>query len=192
MSVSFTASQALFQLQDILVNCLDGEYCNSKIDDALGNDLEEVELDLSGKELNLDSAKEVDNNNAQNQVQVNQDLTVKDITVWRDLATSCIQRGHLQQQNILSFKPGPIAFVAIRTIDCTPLISLCVLFDRAMLRNTRKYPVAETHGFSDKINWDVILDELDNFVGLVIVSRILKQRIFDGKFVGINVGVPDV
>ena len=39
---SFTAPQALLQLQDISVDCSDGKNSNSEIDDALDNDLEEV------------------------------------------------------------------------------------------------------------------------------------------------------
>ena len=41
-SRSFTAPQALLQLQDILADCSDGKNSNSEIDDALDNDLEEV------------------------------------------------------------------------------------------------------------------------------------------------------
>ena len=39
---SFTAPQALLQLQDISADCFDGKNSNSEIDDALDNDLEEV------------------------------------------------------------------------------------------------------------------------------------------------------
>ena len=41
-SRSFTAPQASLQLQDISADCPDGKDFNSEIDDALGNDLEEV------------------------------------------------------------------------------------------------------------------------------------------------------
>ena len=41
-SRSFTAPQALLQLQHISADCSDGKDSNSEIDDALDNDLEEV------------------------------------------------------------------------------------------------------------------------------------------------------
>ena len=41
-SRSFTAPQALLQLQDISADCSDGKNFNSEIHDALDNDLEEV------------------------------------------------------------------------------------------------------------------------------------------------------
>ena len=51
-----------------------------------------------------------------------------------------------------------------------------ILFDEAMLRNIRKCTVVETLCISDKINWDVTLDELDKFIGLIIARGILGQR----------------
>ena len=45
-----------------------------------------------------------------------------------------------------------------------------------MLRNIRKCIVVETLCVSDKINWDVTLDELDKFIGLIIAREILGQR----------------
>ena len=45
-----------------------------------------------------------------------------------------------------------------------------------MLRNIRKCIVVETLCISDKINWDVTLDELDKFIGPIIAREILRQR----------------
>ena len=111
-------------------------------------------------------------------MQVNQDLIAKDETVWQALATSHVQRGRLLQQNIMSLKPGPTAFATIKTVDFNALASFCVLFDEVMVRNIRKCTVADSHDFSEKINWDLILNELDKFFGLVIVRGILGLRNF--------------
>ena len=108
-----TAQQALLRLQDISADCSDGKYSDSELDDSLTNDAQ-AELDSNGKEWNFDSPNEDDNSNSQNQVQVNQDLMEKDGTAWQTLAISHVQRGRLQQQNILSFKPGPTAFATSR------------------------------------------------------------------------------
>ena len=43
MSKSFTALQVLLRLQDISVDCSDGEDSNSELNDAMNNDLEKVE-----------------------------------------------------------------------------------------------------------------------------------------------------
>ena len=111
-----------------------------------------MKLDLSGEESGVNIANEDNDNNPPNQVQPNQDLTGKDGTVWQALATPHVQRGRLQQQNILSFKPGPTVFATSRIMKSSPLSSFRVLFDEAMLRNTRKCNVAEANRISDKIN----------------------------------------
>ena len=45
-----------------------------------------------------------------------------------------------------------------------------------MLRNIRKCTVAEAHRVFGRMNWDMTLDELDKFIGLVIARAILGQR----------------
>ena len=45
-----------------------------------------------------------------------------------------------------------------------------------MLKNIRKCIVVETLCISDKINWDVTIDELDRFFGLIIARETLGQR----------------
>ena len=77
---------------------------------------------------------------------------------------------------VMSFKPGPSAFATRKIIESCPLSSFCVLFDEAMLRNIRKCIVLETLCISDKINWDVTLDELDKFIKLIIARGILGHR----------------
>ena len=120
------AQQALLRLQDISAHCSDSEYSDSELDGALTNDAQ-AEVDLSGKESDVDSPSEDDDSDLQNQVQVNQDLIGKDGTAKQDrkrrnsLAISQVQRGHLQEQNILSFKPGPTTFATSRiTESSTP------------------------------------------------------------------------
>ena len=63
-------------------------------------------------------------------------------------------------------------------MESSPLSSFRVLFDEAMLINIRKCTVAEANRISNKINWNVTLDELDKFSGLVIAREILRQRDF--------------
>ena len=45
-----------------------------------------------------------------------------------------------------------------------------------MLRNIRKYTVAEARPVCGKINWDMTLDKLDKFIELFIARAILGQR----------------
>ena len=61
-------------------------------------------------------------------------------------------------------------------MESSPLSFFRVLFDEAMLRNTRKCTVVEARCISDKRNWDVTLDELDNIIRLIIARGILGQR----------------
>ena len=72
----------MLRLQDISVDCSDGEDSNSELNDALNNDLEEVELDSNGEESGVSSSED-DDNDPPNQVQVNQDFIGKDGTVWQ-------------------------------------------------------------------------------------------------------------
>ena len=61
-------------------------------------------------------------------------------------------------------------------MESSPLSFFRVLFEKAMLRNIRKCAVVETRCISDKMNLDVMLDELDKFIGLIIARGILGQR----------------
>ena len=74
-----------------------------------------------GKNSDVDRPSEGDDSGLQNQVQVNQDLIEKDRTAWQTLAIFHVQRGRLQEQNILSFKPGPTAFATSRITESSPL-----------------------------------------------------------------------
>ena len=76
----------------------------------------------------------------------------------------------------MSFKPGPTAFVTSRITESSPLSLFRGLFDEAMLKNIRKCTVAEAHCVSGRMNWDMTLDDLDRFIGLVIARGILEQR----------------
>ena len=146
-----TTQQALLRSQDISADCSDGEYSDSELGDALRNDAQ-AELDSSGEKSDVDSPSEDDDSDLQNQVQVNQDLIGKDGTAWQALAISHVQRGRLQQQNILSFKPGSTAFATSRITENSPLSSFRVLFDEAMLRNIKKCTVAKAHRVSGRMN----------------------------------------
>ena len=167
-----TAQDALLRLQDISVDSSDGEHSDSEHDDELIND---VEIDFSDRE-DSDSSNEDDDSDLQNPVKVNQDLIEKDGTAWQVLAGSHKQRGRLQQQNILNFKPSPTAYATSRIIESSPLLSFRVLFDEAMLRSIKKCAVAEAHCVLGRTNWDVTLDELDKFIGLLIAGEILGER----------------
>ena len=169
------AQQTLLQLQGISADCSDGEYSDSELDDALTNDAQ-AELDSNGEELDVGSPSEVDNSDLQNQVQMNQVLIGKKGTAWQALVISQVQRGHLQRKNILSFKPGPTIFATSRITESSPLSLFRVLFDEVMLKNIRKCIVAEAHSVSGRMNWDMTLDDLDKFIGLVIARGILGQR----------------
>ena len=80
-------------------------------------------------------------------------------------------------------------------MESSPLSSFRILSDEARLRNIRKCTVVETLCISDKINWDVTLDELDKFVGLIsdYCERDFRaEKCARGKFMAINMGISDV
>ena len=45
-----------------------------------------------------------------------------------------------------------------------------------MDKNIRKSTVTEAHRVSDRMNWDLTLDKLNKFIGLVIARGILTER----------------
>ena len=63
-------------------------------------------------------------------------------------------------------------------MESSSLLFFRVLFDEAMLRNIRKCTVVEARYISDKINWDVTLDKLDKFIGLISARGTLRREIF--------------
>ena len=69
-------------------------YCRSA-DDALDNDLEEMELDSRREESGVNSSSEDNDNDPPNQMQINQYLIGKDGIIWQALARSYAQRGRL-------------------------------------------------------------------------------------------------
>ena len=117
-------------MQDISADCSDGEYSKSELDNALTNNAQ-AKLNSRGEESDFDRPSEDDDSDLQNQVQVNQDLIGKDGTAWQALVIPLVQRGRLQQQNKLSFKPGPAAFATSIITESSPLSSFRGLFDEA-------------------------------------------------------------
>ena len=69
-------------------------------------------------------------------------------------------------------------------MESSPLSFFRVLFDEAILRNIRKCTVVEARCISDKINWDVTLDKLDKFIGLISARGTLRGEIFLWKVYG--------
>ena len=111
------AQDAFLRLQDISADSSDGEYSDTEHDDELIND---VKIDFSDGE-DSDSSNKDDDGDLQNPVQVNHDLIGKDGTAWQALGGSHVQRGRLQQQNVLNFKPGPTAYATSRIIKSSSL-----------------------------------------------------------------------
>ena len=108
-----TVQEALLQLQDISAECSYGEYSDSEPNDLFTDNIEEAELESSEEGSAANSASEDDDSHSQSQVR----LVRKKRNCLETLPTSHVQRGRLQQQNILNFKPGPTAFAAKRIIE---------------------------------------------------------------------------
>ena len=80
-------------------------------------------------------------------------------------------------------------------MESNPLPFFRILFDEERLRNVRKCTAVETRCISDKINWDVTLDELYKFIQLIsdyCERNFRAERFACGKFMAINLGISDV
>ena len=103
-----------------------------------------------------------------------QNLTGKKSS-WQKLCTLQTQRGHLQQQNVANFMPGPTTFETNRVIISKPIF-LRLIFSQAMLKNIQKCtPIAAQH-VTGNVKWNVTLYKLDKFIGLIINTGVLGHR----------------
>ena len=83
-----------------------------------------------------------------------------------------MQKGRLQQQNVVNIGPGPIAFA----IEGRPSSSFPIIFSEAMLQNIQQFTISEAQRVTGNIKWKVTLQELDKFIGLIIARGVLGQR----------------
>ena len=68
----------------------------------------------------------------------------------------------------MRIRPGPTAYASFRIIFDSPLLSFRILFHKPMLRNIQKSTTAEAQRVTGDPNWQISLDELEKFLGLMI------------------------
>ena len=76
----------------------------------------------------------------------------KDGSSWRKLSTFQVQRGRLQQQNVVNVRPGPTAIATNRVIEGSPSSSFRIIFSVAMLRNVQKCTISEAQRVTGDVN----------------------------------------
>ena len=59
-----------------------------------------------------------------------------------------------------------------RVIKARPSSSLQIIFSEAMLQNIQKCTISEAQRITGNINWNVTLQELDKFIGLIITKGV--------------------
>ena len=183
MSRRLTATQALGMLRDILSDCSDGEQPDDNMNDV---ENEVVQVTLSDEESsNSDNDDELDSGAAVSPNNVNIEAEEEDDEqIFRDKNGSCClalapnqaASRRLQQQNIMRVRPGPTAYASSRIIFDSPLSSFQILFNEAMLRNIQKCTNAEAQRVTGDPNWGISLDELEKFLGLIIVRGVIGGR----------------
>ena len=99
----------------------------------------------------------------------------KDGTVWKQCSSSNVQ-GRMAAQNIVRIKPGPTsyAFRNIKSGSCDTAFKL--LFDESMIRHIQKCTNAEGRRETNNESWNVSLEELEKFIGLIIYRGITGGR----------------
>ena len=100
----------------------------------------------------------------------------KDGSCCLALAPNQAASRRLQQQNIMRVRPGPTAYASSRIIFDSPPSSFRILFNEAMLRNIQKCTNAEAQRVTGDPNWGISLDELEKFLGLIIVRGVIGGR----------------
>ena len=85
-------------------------------------------------------------------------------------------KGRTQVQNIMKVKPGPTSYSAVRVQAGSPLSAFRIFFDESMLRYIQKCTNIEGQRAINSSDWNVTLDELEKFIGLIIVRGIINGR----------------
>jgi len=159
-----TAHQVLQRLQDIELDCSDGDLCDSE--DHLGYDVPPSAVESDEKTTVTDSSDKDTDHVAVTDSDGNDDgvqhFIGKDGSSWRMLCTFQVQRGHLQQQNVVNVRPAPTEFATNRVIEGSPSSSFRIIFSEAMFRNIQKC-VSEAQRVTRDINWNVTPHELAKF-----------------------------
>jgi len=172
-----TAHQIVQSLQNIASDCSDGELCDSE--NPLRNDARPSAVESDEEPIVTDSSDEDTDHDAVTDSVGNddgvQDFTGKDGSSWQKLSTFQVQRGRLQQQNVVNVMPGPTAFATNCVIEGSPS-SFRIIFSEAMLRNIQKCTISEAQRVTGDVNWKMTLRELDKFIGLIITRGVLGQR----------------
>ena len=147
-----TAHQILQSLQNIASDCSDGELCDSE--NPLRNDARPSAVESDEEPIVTDSSDEDTDHDAVTDSVGNddgvQDFTGKDGSSWQKLSTFQVQRGRLQQQNVVNVMPGPTAFATNCVIEGSPS-SFRVIFSEAMIRNILFLKLSVSQGISTRM-----------------------------------------
>ena len=141
-----TAHQALQRLRDTESDCSDGELCDSE--DPLRNDAPPSAVESDEEPIVADSSDEDMDNDAVTDSDGNddrvQDFIGKMTFHGERYLLFQVQRGRLQQQNVVNVRPGPTAFATNRVIEDRQSSSLRIILSEAMLQNIQKCTISET------------------------------------------------
>ena len=173
------AKRALEFLQNLPSDCSDSDCSDSEINPVVNAVLASVPA--------VDSDETASDDEDDDQMphlvdQGRQDLIQgRDGSRWRKIAVSSASQGRLQSHNILRFQPGPTSYSFCHVDTDSPVSSFRVLFDEPMLRNIRKCTVEEGRRQTGDQTWNVSLQELDKFIGLLVSRGVIGGRNFPLK-----------
>ena len=132
-------------LRDIFSDCSDGEKSDDDMNDVENEVVQAAFSDEEFSDLDndnaLDSGATVSPNNVNTKAEEKDNKQIfwgKDGSFWQALAPNQAVSGRLQQQNITSIRPGPIAYVAPRIISDSSLLSFRIIFNELMPKNVQK------------------------------------------------------
>ena len=184
-SRKYNADEVLSLLRDISSDESDADG-DSDIESEISTAIEAIqeqdaseewssdEEHLRGLNENVVCAKKIKHQRDQPYEESDQ-VIAKDGTTWKFFVDSQVVRGRLQQQNIVRACSGPTAFSSARVVTGSSLSSFRVLFDEVMLRHLQKCTIAEGQRVTGA-DWNVSLEELEKFLGLVIARGVVGGR----------------
>lgn len=97
-------------------------------------------------------------------------------TAWRFVLANERNRGRAAMQNILRQRPGPTVYATRHIQDGSPSSAFGIFFNERMRRHIKNCTEVEGRRVTGNNNWELSLQELDNFIGLVIGRGLIGGR----------------
>ena len=154
---------------------LDGDLSDAEPDERL----EEVLSNLQSDDNSSDSEEEeyIASDHGSNPNNSDGNVIARDgNTIWKKCSVKkSTGFGRICKENIIKKTPGPTSYSTRRVVHDSPMSAFKILFDEVMLRHVQYCTTTEARRSGNQ-NWNITLDELEKFLGLLIARGLIGGR----------------